>query len=181
MKDFLKKETKLDLFSGIIGLIIGFILMLIPVEILHIIAYFIEMFFILMGIITVIDFMRVDSKEDFFSFGFIQGMSYILISIFLILNPNLLIVILPVGIGLWMIIGGLKKVQMMLKLSSLGFKVKYMNIIFVILMFTIGIFSIFNPFETVMMIAMLGIGIFIYNFLNIIEDIRLIKFLNNME
>ena len=176
MKDFIIKESKIDLITSIICVIIGLILALMPAETLNFITYIIEGVFILIGTITIFNFLKVDSKKDILSIGFIQGVACILIAIFLIINPTLLVSILPICIGIWMVIGSLKKLQLIFKLGSVDVKVNFWYIMLAILMLTIGIVAIVNPFETAMFIVrMLGIGIACYSMLDLIENISILR------
>ena len=176
MKDFIIKESKIDLTTSIICILLGLILALMPGETLNFITYIIEGVFILVGAITIINFLKVNSKQDILSIGFIQGVACILIAIFLIINPTLLVSILPICIGIWMIIGSLKKLQLIFKLGSVNVKVNFWYIILAILMLTIGIIAVINPFETaIFIVRMLGIGIVSYALLDFFENISILN------
>ena len=178
MKEFLLKETKIDLFSAVIYFFLGTVIACAPTETINLVTYLIEAFFIIIGVITIINFIRVSSKNDILSIGFIHGVACILIAIFLIMNPALLVSILPFCIGIWMFIGSLKKLQLIMKLGDIGVKVSFWYIIFAILMLTISFIAIFNPFETAALIVrMLGIGIVIYSIFDLFENISVIRFL----
>lgn len=182
MREFLEKETKLDLIGAVIYVILGVVIACMPTETLNLMTYLIESFFIIIGIITIINFIKVSSKNDIFSMGFIHAVACILIAVFLILNPTLLVSILPVCIGIWMLIGSLKKLQLIMRLGSIGVKVNFLYIIFAILMLTISVVAILNPFETAALIVrMLGIGIVVYSIFDLFENVSILKYIKKLQ
>lgn len=182
MEEFLKKGTIINLISTVLFLIIGIILVTSPVTVLAVVTYVIEAILIIWGIITIVNYVRVESKNDVFSLGFVQGVVCILLALFLIVNPMILTTILPICIGIWMIFGSLSRIQVAIKLNAWGQKTSAWYILLAILMFAIGLVVICNPFKTAALIVqMLGVGIIIYSILDIIEGIGTIRFLNKID
>lgn len=182
MGEFLKKGTIINLVSTLLFLVIGIILVTSPVTTLNIITYIIEIILIVWGIITVINYVRVESKHDVFSFGFVQGVVCILLALFLIINPKIISTILPICIGIWMVFGSLSRIQVAIKLNAWGQKASGWYIFLAILMFAIGLVIICNPFRTAAIIVqMLGIGIITYSVFDIIESIGVIRFLDKID
>ena len=182
MEEFLKRGTIINLISTAIFLIIGIILVTLPSTTLAVITYMVESILIIGGIITIVNYVRVESKNDVFSCGFMQGIVCILLALFLIANPNLLVNILPVTIGIWMIFGSLSRIQVAIKLSAWGQKASTWYIILAIFMFVIGLIIICNPFKTATLIVqMLGIGLIAYSTIDIIENIGILNFLKNIQ
>ena len=182
MKEFLKKGTIVNLISTLLFLIIGIVLATKPGTILNFVAYVMEVVLMLYGIITIVNYVRVESRNDVFSCGFVQGVVCILIGLFLIANPTLIVSILPICIGIWMIFGSLTRIQVAMKLSDWGCNASVWYILFSILMFTVGIVFICNPFTTMALIVqMLGIGIILYSILDAIQNIGIILFLEKID
>lgn len=182
MGEFLRKGTIINLISEIIFLIIGIILFVNPVVTLNTVTYFVETVLIIWGIITIINYVRVESRHDFFSCGFVQGVVCILLAIFLIINPHIIITILPICIGVWMVFGSLSKIQIAVKLNAWGQKTSPWYIILAIIMFSVGIIIICNPFKTATLIVQaLGMGIIVYTVFDIIQSIGIIAFLNKID
>ena len=182
MSEFLKKGTIINLICAILFLIIGIILVTSPLTTLAIITYMVETILIVWGIVTIVNYVRVESKYDAFSYGFVQGVVCILLALFLIVNPQIITTILPICIGIWMVFGSLFRVQVAIKLSAWGQKTSGWYIFLAILMFAIGLIIICNPFKTAAVIVqMLGIGIIIYTIFDIIENIGIIKFVNKID
>lgn len=182
MEDFLKKGTIINLISTILFLIIGIILLTNPVMTLNIITYAVESILIVWGTIIIVNYVRVESKYDMFSFGFVQGVVCILLALFLIANPKIVTTILPICIGIWMVFGSLARIQVGIKLSSWGQRASVIYIFLAVLMFSIGLVIICNPFRTAALIVqILGGGIVVYSVLDIIESIGIIRFLNKVD
>ena len=160
MENFLKKGTIINLISTILFLIIGIILLTSPTTILFTVTYAVESILIIWGAITIINYVRVESRHDAFSCGFMQGVVCILLALFLIGNPRIITTILPICIGIWMVFGSLSRIQVAIKLSEWGAKASAWYIFFTVGMFAVGITIICNPFKTATLIVqMLGIGI----------------------
>lgn len=178
MEDFLKKETIINLITTVVFLIIGVILYASPVKTISVMTYFIEALLIITGIITIINYIKVDVKHDVFSLGFVHGVVCILVALFLIVNPKIIATILPIVIGIWMVFGSLTRIQVAIKLSAWGSKTSIWYIIFAVLMFLIGIVCICNPFAaSTVIVKMLGLGIVIYSIIDLIEEICFLSFI----
>lgn len=181
MEDFLKKGTILNLISTIIFFVIGIVLVTMPITMLSIVTYVVEATLMIIGIIEIINYVRVESKNDTFSFGFVQGVVCILLSLFLIINPTFLTTILPIVMGIWMIFGSLARIQIAIKLTTWGQKASAWYIFLAIIMFTVGLVVVCNPFKTATLIVeMLGAGIVVYTVFDIIQNLGILRFLNNM-
>ncbi|MBQ8043460.1 MAG: DUF308 domain-containing protein [Clostridia bacterium] len=182
MEDFLKKGTIVNLISTLLFLVVGIILVTNPVITLNVVTYVVETILIVWGIITIINYVRVESRHDVFSLGFVQGVVCILLALFLIVNPNILIIILPVCIGIWMVFGSLSRIQIAIKLNAWGQRTSGWYIFLAVLMFAIGLVIICNPFKTATIIVQaLGIGIIAYSVLDIIEAVGVLRFLNKID
>ena len=181
MEDFLKKETIINLIFTVLFFIIGIVLLTNPVVTLNVVTYVVETILIIGGTITIVNYIRVDSRNDVFSCGFVQGVVCILLALFLIVNPQIVTSILPICIGIWMVFGSLSRIQIAIKLSNWGQKTSAIYIFLAVLMFSIGLIIICNPFRTATLIVqMLGSGIIVYSMFDIIESIGIISFLNKM-
>ena len=182
MEDFLRKSTIINLMSTVLFLMIGIVLLTSPVTVLAVIVNIVEIILIVMGIVTIVSYVRVDSKNDVFSCGFAQGVICILLALFLIVNPNILISILPIVIGIWMVFGSLTRIQVAIKLDAWGQKANIWYIILALLMFTVGIVIICKPFATAaLMVQVLGAGIIAYAILDIIEAISILSMLRKIK
>jgi len=182
MEEFLKKGTIINLISTLLFLVIGIILLTSPIITLNIITYSVEAILIIWGIITIVNYVRVESKHDVFSLGFVQGVVCILLALFLIVNPRIVTTILPISIGIWMVFGSLARIQVAIKLNAWGQKTSGWYIFIAILMFAIGLVIISNPFRTATLIVqMLGIGIVAYCVFDIIENIGTLRFLSKVD
>jgi len=182
MSEFLKRGTIINLISTLMLLIIGIILVKNPVITLNIVTYTIQTILVVWGIITIVNYVRVESKHDIFSFGFVQGVVCILLALFLIVNPKIIASILPICIGVWMVFGSLSRIQVAIKLNSWGHRTSILYILIAVFMFAIGLVVICNPFRTATIVVQaLGFGIITYSVLDIICGIGVLRFLDKID
>ena len=182
MEEFLRRGTIINLISTILLLIVGIILVNNPVVTLNMVTYIVETILVVWGIITIVNYVRVESKHDVFSLGFVQGVVCILLALFLIVNPTIIASILPVCIGIWMVFGSLSRIQVAIKLSSWGQKTGAWYILLAVLMFAIGVIIVCNPFKTATVIVQaLGFGVITYSVLEIISGIGVLRFLSKVD
>lgn len=182
MEEFLKRGTIINLISTLMLLVIGIILVKNPIITLNIVTYTVETILVVWGTITIVNYVRIESKHDVFSLGFVQGVVCILIALFLIINPGIVSSILPVCIGIWMVFGGLFRIQVAIKLNAWGQKTSGWYILLAVLMFSIGLVIICNPFRSAaIIIQALGFGIITYSILDIISGIGVLRFLNRID
>lgn len=179
MEKFLKKTTISNMAYSILFMVIGATMYSSPVATLSLITYIIEVVLVVIGAITIINYVRVESVDDAFSCGFIQGLACILLALFLIANPKSIHSILPVVIGIWMVIGSFARIQVGIKLEKFNEKASVWYIIIAILMFTLGLVVICNPFKAAtVIIQLLGIAIVAYSAFDIIENTSILRILN---
>lgn len=182
MGEFLKRGTIINLISAFLFLLIGIVLATNPVITLNVVTYIIETILIVWGAITIINYVRVDSRNDAFSFGFVQGVVCILLALFLIINPKIIAIILPICIGISMIFGSIARLQVAIRLSVWGQKTAGWYILIAILMFSIGLIIICNPFKTAaILVQILGVGIITYSVFDIIHSIGVLRFLDKID
>ena len=182
MEQFLKRGTIINLIYSIIFLVIGIILVVSPETTLTLITYVVEIILIIWGIITIVNYIRIESKYDVFSLGFVQGVICILLALFLIGNPTIVAIILPICMGVWMVFGSLARIQVAIKLSDWGQRTSLFYMFLAIIMFAFGLIIICNPFKTATLIVqILGVAIIGYTILDIIECIGIIRFLNKLD
>ena len=182
MEEFLKRGTIINLISTLMLLVIGIILVKNPVITLNVVTYTVETLLVVWGIITIVNYVRVESKHDVFSLGFVQGVVCILLALFLIVNPGIIASILPICIGIWMVFGSLSRIQVAIKLNAWGQRASAWYIFMAVLMFAIGLVIICNPFKTAAIIVQaLGYGVITYSILDIISGISVLRFLNRID
>lgn len=182
MGEFLRKTTIVNLLFTVLLLGLGIILVLNPTMTLSVISSTTEIILITAGIINIINYIRVDSGDDVFSFGFVKGVVCILVSIFLIINPTIVVTIFPICLGIFMVFGSLSQMQVAVKLTTWGHKTSLGYILLAVLMFTIGFIVLCNPFGTaVLLVKVIGVGIITYTALDIIASIGVLRFLNKVD
>lgn len=176
MEKLLKRTVLTNLISSILFIFVGIVLFYYPTTMLSLMSYIVEVILIVIGIITLTNYIFVETKYNMFSYGFVYGVVCIILALFLITNPNTLVTVLSTILGIWMIFGSFNKIQFGLKLNSMGKNIGILNITLALLMFCCGLLIVCNPFEVArIIIQSLGIIVVIYSVIDIIQSITLIK------
>ena len=104
--------------------------------------------------------------------GLISGIFSIVCGLMFLLNENMLMILIPVFIGVWMIINGINKVQIAFEMKDCDEKSWIVTFIFSIVIVVVGAYLIINPIMGAELITQtIGIIICIYSILDIIDCI----------
>lgn len=148
----------------------------VPEITIDVISIVLQILLALTGIFTIINYVRAERVYKISNYGFIYGVTCVLLALFLIANENMAAIFIPISIGVWMIFGSLLKIQFCFSLKNGVYSLSCL--IGALLMFTIGILVISNPFELmVVIIKIMGIMIFVYSSIDLIETISFKKYM----
>ena len=127
---------------------------------------------LLIGVFPVIDYFRYRKEGLGASVGLISGIFSIVCGLMLLINEDLLMILIPVFIGVWMIINGINKIQVSFEIKDLGEKSWIITFIYSILIIVLGGYFIVNPISGATTVtSFIGIILCIYAVLDIIDCI----------
>ncbi len=168
----LKKVFNISMISSVLLFLFGLILAVNAEGFIKSITVAIGVILLLIGVFPVIDYFRYRKDGLGASVGLISGIFSIVCGLMLLINEDLLMILIPVFIGVWMIINGINKIQVSFEIKDLGEKSWIITFIYSILIIVLGGYFIVNPISGATTVtSFIGIILCIYAVLDIIDCI----------
>ena len=168
----LKKVFNISMISSVLLFLFGLILAVNAEGFIKSITVAIGVILLLIGVFPVIDYFRYRKDGLGASIGLISGIFSIVCGLMLLINEDLLMILIPVFIGVWMIINGINKIQVSFEIKDLGEKSWIITFIYSILIIVLGGYFIVNPISGATTVtSFIGIILCIYAVLDIIDCI----------
>ncbi|CDD29607.1 uncharacterized protein BN654_01067 [Clostridium sp. CAG:433] len=166
----LKKVFNISIISSVLLFLFGLILAVNAEGFIKSITVAIGVVLLLIGVFPVIDYFRYRKEGLGASVGLISGIFSIVCGLMLLINEDLLMILIPVFIGVWMIINGINKIQVSFEIKDLGEKSWIITFIYSILIIVLGGYFIVNPISGATTVtSFIGIILCIYAVLDIID------------
>lgn len=166
----LKKVFNISMISSVILFLFGLILAVNAEGFIKSITVAIGVILLLIGVFPVIDYFRYRKDGLGASIGLISGIFSIVCGLMLLINEDLLMILIPVFIGVWMIINGINKIQVSFEIKDFGEKSWVITFIYSILIMVLGGYFIVNPISGATTVtSFIGIILCIYAVLDIID------------
>lgn len=168
----LKKVFNISIISSLLLFLFGLVLAVNAEGFIKSITVAIRVVLLLIGVFPVIDYFRYRKEGLGASVGLISGIFSIVCGLMLLINEDLLMILIPVFIGVWMIINGINKIQVSFEIKDLGEKSWIITFIYSILIIVLGGYFIVNPISGATTVtSFIGIILCIYAVLDIIDCI----------
>ena len=166
----LKKVFNISIISSLLLFLFGLVLAVNAEGFIKSITVAIGVVLLLIGVFPVIDYFRYRKEGLGASVGLISGIFSIVCGLILLINEDLLMILIPVFIGVWMIINGINKIQVSFEIKDLGEKSWIITFIYSILIMVLGGYFIVNPISGATTVtSFIGIILCIYAVLDIID------------
>lgn len=166
----LKKVFNISMISSVLLFLFGLILAVNAEGFIKSITVAIGVILLLIGAFPVIDYFRYRKDGLGASVGLISGIFSIVCGLMLLINEDLLMILIPVFIGVWMIINGINKIQVSFEIKDLGEKSWVITFIYSVLIMVLGGYFIVNPISGATTVtSFIGIILCIYAVLDIID------------
>lgn len=166
----LKKVFNISIISSVLLFLFGLVLAVNAEGFIKSITVAIGIVLLLIGVFPVIDYFRYRKDGLGASVGLISGIFSIVCGLMLLINEDLLMILIPVFIGVWMIINGINKIQVSFEIKDLGEKSWIITFIYSILIMVLGGYFIVNPISGATTVtSFIGIILCIYAVLDIID------------
>lgn len=166
----LKKVFNISIISSLLLFLFGLVLAVNAEGFIKSITVAIGVVLLLIGVFPVIDYFRYRKEGLGASVGLISGIFSIVCGLMLLINEDLLMILIPVFIGVWMIINGINKIQVSFEIKDLGEKSWIITFIYSILIIVLGGYFIVNPISGATTVtSFIGIVLCIYAVLDIID------------
>lgn len=168
----LKKVFNISIISSLLLFLFGLVLAVNAEGFIKSITVAIGVVLLLIGVFPVIDYFRYRKEGLGANVGLISGIFSIVCGLMLLINEDLLMILIPVFIGVWMIINGINKIQVSFEIKDLGEKSWIITFIYSILIIVLGGYFIVNPISGATTVtSFIGIILCIYAVLDIIDCI----------
>ena len=168
----LKRIYRASIITSILLFLFGLVLIFNSEEFIKSISIIIGLILLVIGILPVADFFRYRRDDMITGISLISGIFSIVCGLMFLLNEDMLLILIPVFIGVWMIINGVNKFRFAFELKDQGEKSWVITFIFSILIVVCGGYFIINPVRGARIVSQtLGIIICIYAVLDIIDCI----------
>ena len=168
----LKKVFNISIISSVLLFLFWLVLAVNAEGFIKSITVAIGVVLLLIGVFPVIDYFRYRKEGLGASVGLISGIFSIVCGLMLLINEDLLMILIPVFIGVWMIINGINKIQVSFEIKDLGEKSWIITFIYSILIIVLGGYFIVNPISGATTVtSFIGIILCIYAVLDIIDCI----------
>ena len=166
----LKKVFNISIISSLLLFLFGLVLAVNAEGFIKSITVAIGVVLLLIGVFPVIDYFRYRKEGLGASVGLISGIFSIVCGLMLLINEDLLMILIPAFIGVWMIINGINKIQVSFEIKDLGEKSWIITFIYSILIIVLGGYFIVNPISGATTVtSFIGIILCIYAVLDIID------------
>lgn len=168
----LKRIYRMSLITSILLFLFGILLISNANGFIKSISTIIGIVLLLIGVFPVVDYFRYRKEGILAGISLVSGIFSIVCGLMFLLNENMLMVLIPVFIGVWMIINGINKLQLAFEIKDQNEKSWIITFIFSILIIVCGGYFIINPISGAQLVtSTLGIIICIYAVLDIIDCI----------
>ena len=168
----IKKVYRMSIITSLLLFLFGLLLVINAQGFIKSISTIIGIILLLIGIFPVLDYYRYRKDGMLAGVGLISGIFSIVCGLMFLLNENMLMILIPVFIGVWMIINGINKVQIAFEMKDCDEKSWIVTFIFSIVIVVVGAYLIINPIMGAELITQtIGIIICIYSILDIIDCI----------
>ena len=165
-----KKVMLGNIFLTILFLILGVVIYLHPLFTLKTVGILISVYFIIMGLFNIYEYL-IRNNNPLFKMNIFIGIVLILLGIFTIINPFNMFKILTLALGIYLIITSLIKIFESIKLKKYGFDGWLVILASSVLELILGVFIAINPMASIDIVEVTGIFIVLGSILELVDII----------
>lgn len=144
------------LLRSVIYIIAGLAIIINPTAVFHFIGYLITAYFVLLGILNLLEANKNRKQTGSWGFGLISGIVFFILALIVWVFAAAIVSILPVILGIVIILKSLFQLFVGLNTRSKGWSA------YSILLLIGGLILLFNPFKSVMVLFQLFGGLLIF-------------------
>lgn len=175
MEKYFKKLSQISTITSIIFIVVGIFLFLKPETTLSLISYILGLIILANGIMNLIRYFSNQERNNLYDFGFISGIMGVVIAIIFISQPNMIVSIIPLILGIWILINGIVKLQFAMNLRNYQNSNWIRSVVISGINVFLGIILVLNPFGgAVVLTRIIGAFLIVYAILDLLES-RTIK------
>ncbi len=178
MEKFLKKAGWTSIITSLVLAFIGMVMIYNPQTTMQFISTVLGVFFIVIGVIKLINYFVAKGNSSIFSNDIALGIISILIGLVVIVYSSTIENLFRIMIGIWIIYSGFTRLTLSFKLKNVNERIWAFVLILSILMVIGGIYVTFYP--GALMITV-GIILLIYAVMDLIESFIFMRNIKDME
>lgn len=162
-KQWIKDAKKQMVLTSVFSILLGLVLAIWPDATKLAVSYLIGAVLVLFGVIRVVRYFIYEVRLDLFRYDFVSGLVLLGAGVFFLLNPEFIVSILPVLLGIVVVIDSAVKLQQGMDLLRAGYNRWWLVLLMAAVGVAAGIVLLVNPFEAASTLLLLvGIAL-IYN------------------
>ena len=147
-------------FSAVASMILGAALLVWPETSMQTFCYTLGAVSVIFGLVKIIMYFTRDRMESLMEPDLVVGISVLAFGAFVLLKSQFVLSVLPFFTGVFLLIGGVVKLQGALDLKRLGFGAWWLILLIALAMFDLGGVLVANPFEAARVVVILiGTGL----------------------
>lgn len=177
MDKFLKKAGWTSILTSVVFAIIGLIMIYYPESTIMFISTIIGIFFIVVGIIKIINYFMARGNSTLFSNDIAWGLIAIILGLVTMVYSGTIESIFRIMIGIWIIYSGFTRFNLSFRLKNINSKLWAFVLILSIVMVVGGVYVTFYPGA---LIVTLGVIILIYSIIDLIEGFIFMRNMNDI-
>lgn len=144
--------------TSVLYILAGAALMLFPASALKLVCSLIGIVTLIYGAIRVVVYFK-DGGSYSNRFDLFIGVVLAAAGVFLLLCPQFIVSLIPIGLGIYILVDSFSAVKKALDMKALGFEKWNISLIFALLLAAFGAVMIFNPFGTITsLVVFIGLG-----------------------
>ena len=141
----LKKIFRASIITSLLLFLFGLVLIFNSEDFIKSISIIVGLILLVIGILPVADFFRYRRDDAISGISLISGIFSIVCGLMFLLNEDMLLILIPVFIGVWMIINGVNKFRFAFELKDIQEKSWIITFVFSIIIVVCGGYFIINP------------------------------------
>ena len=146
------------LLSSLAFMLLGLALLLWPEVSLRLVCYLFGAVILLKGLLSVWGYLRAEERLFFDYFGLVFGVAASVLGVFLFLEPDVVVSVLPLLVGLYVIVDGVVRLQSAFELRAAGYDRWWAFLLLAAISAVLGVVIVANPFATAAVLVM-AIGV----------------------
>lgn len=166
-------KTVSKFVSSLIYVLLGLALLLKPLVVEDMLCYLLAGAAIIIGLISTIAYLfsNVEKRISEDSNGLAEGLSLIILGIFILVKGTMFILLFPFVLGFMITYKGVEGIQNAVNLKKFGYPIPMFTLVMSLVIMLFGIIVMMNPFSTAtLLFRMLGIGLIVSGAVDLVMD-----------
>ncbi|MCI5995295.1 MAG: DUF308 domain-containing protein [Blautia sp.] len=162
MKRFLETMRRSWVLSAILTVLLGGVLIAYPADTSRVFCYCVGAAILAHGIFDIVRYCTGRNGEFFFRYDLIAGIVLCAAGIFMLFSPEIVMMMIPIIMGLYIIIDGAANIRRSIEMRRLGFSKWWLGLLTAVLTVALGGVMLWNPFAAAEVTAIFIGSVLVY-------------------